>query len=304
VWLRFFDWLGPHLRAGLSDTLVEKIEADGARVVFRPWPWPWPLYAQVGGPGTPWQVFVVPPATSSFCSLIIIPDTEGGLFGASCQVFAGNGPREALLRALTAPAPVDPGVLFEAATKSGRSWEEEDDPFERWILLALAGLFALRFNLTEADKGATESSKLAFAKAAEEGQRALDMSSIPSMVPTDLLIIAAWQNLRRENGPEWSLARRLLLEAARRNLPYFAYALDMLHGGLRLLADAGATESDSKDLELLSALDDIRPYVEAAVPGRGYTSFFGRSPDEPTVEPLLGEPPYGRRLVTVSFPWP
>ena len=112
------------------------------------------------------------------------------------------------------------------------------------------------------------------------------------------------RDLRRENGPDLSRARRLLIEAARRELPYFAYALDMLHGGLRLLADAEATESDSRDLELLSALSRVRPYVEAAVPGRGYTSFFGRSPAETTVEPLLGEPSYGLPFVTLSFPWP
>jgi len=303
VWLRAFrGWLPYQWHVEVSGLAIDEIAPDIARLSLAPASWT--RLIQIGGSGTPWQLIVVPSSTWA-CSLIIATETEGGLFGASPQLFSGDRTREALLRLLAADAPTDPMKLFAAITGNGRALHAEQDEAERLLLLALAGLFALRFNLTESNLGEA-ASVLAFTEAAEVGRRALETGHWPGPWPrtiaADLLVVAAWEAMRRETGPEFDRARDLLVAATRNELPCFAYALELLHGGLRLLVDAAGGEKTCDDAELLGALGHARRYVEAAVPGRGYTSFFGRSPAEPTVEPLLGEPPYGPPLVTLAFP--
>jgi hypothetical protein len=267
---------------------VEHLAGDHARIAL-----ParlWRRAVQTGGPGSLWQLVLVPPSVEPSSLLLAVTRPTGATFSVTSELFAGQGPREALLRCLTSPAPVWPARLWEAATEGGRLLRDSHDPFERRLLLALSGLLALRFNLTVAAVGVTAASA-ALEEAVFQGRK--DLGDVHRQGPSDLLVVAAWTELLSAGRPDAALARELLLEASR-TLPAFAYGLELLTGGLGLL---------EPDADVEAARGRLRPFAEAAVPARGYTSYYGRAPGAPAIEPLLGEPSDdGGPVLTLQFP--
>ena len=106
----------------------------------------------------------------------------------------------------------------------------------------------------------------------------------------DSAVIHAWQILYSGEEAEKSLARERLLQAAQRGLPVMRKGLRLLVDGLSIFADL-AKQDEREDKEVSQALKYVRRYAGSVDWNQRLTTFYGQTPFEPALKPVLGEPP-------------
>jgi hypothetical protein len=109
----------------------------------------------------------------------------------------------------------------------------------------------------------------------------------------DASVIQAWALINRGGVTKARLARRRLVEAAGNGIPVYTMGLERLLDGLELcdLDDQEKRSSTKRPAttRAKSMLSRVRPYVAAADSQQLLTTFYGPSPDEPRLEPAIGE---------------
>jgi hypothetical protein len=101
----------------------------------------------------------------------------------------------------------------------------------------------------------------------------------------DASVIHAWQLLRRPGVPDRRLARNRLVQAAQNGVPRYTEGLRLLFEGLQAFA-----ADDSGDAKVETLLADVRRYAAACDWGSAHTTYWARSPHEPTLERITGPP--------------
>ena len=105
----------------------------------------------------------------------------------------------------------------------------------------------------------------------------------------DAAVIHAWQLLYQADESERPKARARLLEATHRGLPVFIEGLRYLIDGLRLFAH-NPIVGDERDEEVERALEQVRRYAAAADWAQRLTTFYGDTPQNPSLELKMGVP--------------
>lgn len=245
-----------------------------------------PRAVQVGGPGSPWQIALLPPSPGS-AEIVVAAHEDSRGWSATFGLLLRSPEAEAQLRALAAGAPVKPAELLG-------TFSYPSPTLDGYLSSILAGLLALRFNLLGEDWLQLPSPDWALGMAA--GDR--DEEGMEVSCPSDFLVTVAWMHLRRRTADPGAVGS-LLLEAERLGPPFIAYALELLRDGLALLAED--TPEGMHAAEFREALGRVRRYTDAAAPGSGYTSFFGHAPDQPSLVPLVGLPAFLSPEAVLSF---
>ena len=118
------------------------------------------------------------------------------------------------------------------------------------------------------------------------------LADLYSWLP-DVHVIHAWQLLDEPGAPEFAIAERRLLQAESTGLPVFSAGLQRLYDGLLAFRDDPDTPDDQP---VHDAASRLKPYVASASIQHTYSTYYGASPSEPNVEPVLGELPGGMEI--------
>jgi hypothetical protein len=221
---------------------------------------PGQLWLRVGG-DEPWSKFVALPSAKELRVLVTLDDDEPQQSDDPLNVIvdSGNPQAEAILGYLSSgdfgSAKLVGGQVVESAVQL--LWDKVDDPtgaaIGGYLLLATEHLFKVNWTNNLANW----------------------MEWLP-----DGAVIHAWHVLRQKKG-DGKLARKWLIEAAKRGVPLYTQGLRLLFDGLNIFD----MRADGKDKDVKAALERIRPYAAAADWRTPVTTFFGKDPAKP--EPLL-----------------
>jgi hypothetical protein len=102
----------------------------------------------------------------------------------------------------------------------------------------------------------------------------------------DAQVIHDWQLLNRRGAPDRAIARDRLLRAAELGVPAYTEGLRLLFEGLRMMHG-----TDETDQAVGAALESVRKYANACDWSSSMTTYWCRTPPEPTLERITGPPP-------------
>ena len=295
LWLRFWTNLSGAWRP--RDDLAQQQPAyqDERSVLYSLFQQPDQLhFLQVGGAKLPWRLVSIPPTPGAVEVLVTSTRPAAGAQpDISVSVTTGHRPAEVLLRF------IGNGTVDAARVVASHFLDQE----LKFSLGDQAAIEELKFSL--GDQAAIEAESWAKAKRVDPPRAAIGFyyllktgaldrmhdwpNNFANWIPwlPDAAVIHAWQLLRigGENGVRG--ARERLIQATTRGVPVYTEGLRLLHEGLQIFA--GDPESGSRE-SISKALDWIRPYAEAADPLEPTTTFYGYSPDQPSLSLRYGMP--------------
>ena len=230
--------------------------------------WGGPQFLQVGGPGVPWKCVALPGAQN--VKVLIRPalGPEGEVHPLDVVVSSYDTQAEAILSLLETGNVVEAKVIENAGAAEQMLYGKMVNPSGA----AIGGYYLLK--IRDLDRLHNWTENLA--------------NWIDWMA--DGPVIRAWHLLKtaRLHGADkadtHSKAREHLLEAVKRGVPTYTEGLRLLRDGLNMLCQ------DQSDVEALEAKKIIDRYTESCDWSSPMTTFLGARPDEPSPEPVLGEP--------------
>jgi small subunit ribosomal protein S5 len=115
----------------------------------------------------------------------------------------------------------------------------------------------------------------------------------------DALVIKAWKSLRTLGNSNKGLIRQNILDSLQRGVPIYTKGLKLLTEGLELFK-GDALSRDQTDSEVENALQDIRKYYTASDWFQPLTTFYGDSPQSPSLKLLTGSPERREGLIWLT----
>ncbi len=231
-------------------------------------------FLQIGGEQLPWRLTALPPYSE--LQVLVYP-SEGRIdFDDDLAVAVASHD----LQAETLLGYLISGRLKAAKIIADKLLAEQSLLFENPIKAVILGYYLLKI---------------------EDGNRYQELlEQLVNQVDwlPDLPVILAWQ-LLRANKPKVDLIRQYLLEAVKRGIPIYSQGLQLLFDGLRLIKqDAIARELQASDIE--AAVKLIQEYTNATDWSQPLTTFYGDSPQKPSLSLIKGIPERQEHIVWLT----
>jgi hypothetical protein len=117
---------------------------------------------------------------------------------------------------------------------------------------------------------------------------------------SDSAIIHAWQILLDSEIRDKSIARKRLIDAAHRGVPAFKQGLRYLAEGLQNFSSL-AHQDKAEDQEVDAALKFVDRFTRATNWNQRLVTYYGKSPYEPSLNPVIGIPDQGSMKTEKKF---